>query len=812
MNEILTKVSLPVGSTATEADLDATRTHGTETPGQIFAPSAPELRKLPTLPGYRVLDELGKGGMGIVYKAWHENLGREVALKIVSTGPQRSSEDRLRFRREATTAARLAHPNIVPVFDVGETDQYAYLSMSFVTGGTLRDWQDSRPIPPRTAAKIGVALASAIAHAHDHGILHRDLKPANILLAPATGDCHDGVCVRPEAMPSGPWAIFDQDIGDSSTTLRLGFTPKIADFGLAKEMNSPDLTATGFAVGTPQYMAPEQLETGGSSVRSDVYQLGVVLFEMLAGRSPFVAATAAEIMRMVMTKDAPSPRPFAPGIPRDLEVIVGKCLERDPKRRYESAQALGDDLIRFLGRKPIKARPMCPPSRVYRWARRHPSLAALMLTFAFSAVGGIAAAVAVWRAGRDERAALNAMELANRELVAANEARDAEIARAEENFKLAREAVRSTLLELGNHAELKHPRHIELRRRLLDRAKPAFDRFIAQDSNDVVTIRERAQICRQLGVMRTSVGDVPRAVKRFDQALASYRRLDELLPDDPVIDRELCDVLMHSAWLLRKAGRELEGDACNAEAITRLDARHAADPADTPTTIELARAEIAFRHHGSSDPRPAEAETRARRALGLIAEVRRLEPGNLRAVHIQGRVYRRLAETLIAGRKPDEAATCFETAARIREGIVALQPDAPEHLIELVETYCGHSACVPPADAVRYLRRAIEVADGIRRVAPTVPMCALPAVTAHALLGERLGGEDGLREMNVAVGAIDQVYAVTENRLTCRTHLRDALVRRAELFKALGRPEDERADRERAAKVMEEPSAPKQTD
>ena len=307
------------------------------------------------LGNYEILDEIGRGGMGVIYRARQRHSRRIVAVKRVLTYQADSHETLARFRREAAAAASLDHPNILPIYEVSESqDGLAFFSMKLATGGSLRTVASALRGKARECVELMAKVARAIEYAHAHGILHRDLQPGNILL--------DG---RGE--------------------------PLVGDFGLAKWLDEEsDLTQTLTTFGTPGYIAPEQAEGAHFSPAADIYSLGAILFNLLAGRTPFVGANALSVIRQAAATPAPKLRAFAPSLGRDLETIVARCLERDPKARYHTAGALAEDLERWLEGRPIIARPVRAPSRVWRWSRRNPIVAG-----AFSASLLLALAV-VW--------------------------------------------------------------------------------------------------------------------------------------------------------------------------------------------------------------------------------------------------------------------------------------------------------------------------------------------------------------------------------------------------------------------------------
>jgi WD40 repeat protein len=342
------------GFSGPPAEQTALDTSGTFTPRQC-------------VPGYEILGILGRGGMGVVYKARQLSLKRLVALKMILTGPDTDSRVIERFRAEAEAVASLQHPNIVQVYETGEHEGQPYFSLELVEGGSLDRHLAGQPLPPRNAAELLETLARAVHHAHEHGIAHRDLKPANVLLA-----------------SGGREPPVDSATGRSRPPLA-----KITDFGLAKRLDV-DLgqTQTGAILGTPTYMAPEQADglSGAVGPLADIYSLGAILYTCLVGHPPFKGATLLDTLEQVRHLEPVPPRQLLPKTPRDLETICLKCLQKDPRRRYGSALELAEDLRRFLEGVPIRARPLGPLGRLVRWARRRPALASLVLVSAAAAL------------------------------------------------------------------------------------------------------------------------------------------------------------------------------------------------------------------------------------------------------------------------------------------------------------------------------------------------------------------------------------------------------------------------------------------
>lgn len=326
--------------------------------------------RAPSVPGYEILGVLGRGGMGVVYRARHVRLDRLVALKMI-LGDHASPEQVERFLVEARAVARLQHPHIVQIHEIGECEGSPYFSLEFVDGGSLDKKLAGAPQPAREAAALVEKLAQAMQAAHLRGIVHRDLKPANVLL-----------------MQAG--------------------TPKITDFGLAKKLDDESgQTRTGAVMGTPSYMAPEQAEGRIQDIgpATDVYALGAILYEMLTGRPPFRGATVLETLEQVRTQETVSPSRLVPAVPRDLETVCLKCLTKETTKRYASAGELADDLRRFIDGLPVRARPVSHLERARKWVKRRPALAAayafLVLALVFGVGGG--GAVWLWREAENAR-------------------------------------------------------------------------------------------------------------------------------------------------------------------------------------------------------------------------------------------------------------------------------------------------------------------------------------------------------------------------------------------------------------------------
>jgi len=404
----------------------------------------------PLVPGYEILGELGRGGMGVVYKARQTKLKRLVALKMILS--EKANPEALgRFLAEAEAVARLQHPNIVQIHEVGLVGGWPFFSLEYMEGGSLDKVLAGTPQPPRDSASLVRTLALAMQAAHDKNIVHRDLKPANILLAGALSD------------PSG-------------SSLTAGARPplarcilKVGDFGLAKQLDDvSNPTVTGAIMGTPNYMAPEQAEARTDDIgpATDVYALGAILYELLTGRPPFKGPTAWDTIEQVRVQEPVAPSRLAPGVPRDLETICLKCLQKSKTRRYARALELADDLQRYLDHQPIRGRRVGALERAVKWARRRPAVAALVGVSIAAILAGVTFVVGanVYLNTRlqEEKTRVEAFEQekARRQRYAAarTDARTlldrAAAARARKDWPAAREQFAAALAKLGDDAEL----------------------------------------------------------------------------------------------------------------------------------------------------------------------------------------------------------------------------------------------------------------------------------------------------------------------------------------------------------------------
>lgn len=484
---------------------------------------------VPQVQGYEILEELGRGGAGVVYKAWQTGLRRLVALKVLVSGASAGAAELARFQSEAEAVARLRHPHIVPIHEVGQADGRPYFVLEYLPGGSLASRLAKEPVQPRQAAEMVRTLARAIHFAHQNGILHRDLKPGNILLDA------DG-------------------------------TPKVADFGLAQRLQleaavlQDRLTPTGAILGTPSYMAPEQAagRTRHLGPAADIYALGGILYETLTGQPPFLGTTITETLFLVLDAEPIPPRRLNPQVPRDLETICLRCLQKRPASRYASAAELADDLERFLDGRPIHARPVGRLERLLKWARRRPAQAALLVVCILALVLGAAGIFG------------HQVELQHK-----NTALAEALAAKEKQQRRNLELLRLTLEVEGSYGDyldeqLKPLPHLtEIRSRLLDKRLAFYKPILDREPND-------PQMRRTQGLAHLAVGVIQQKLSRYEEAEKSYRAaLERLqLPDtqlSPDSRRALASAKVQYGILLNTLERDDEAGCFLAEGEELLD-------------------------------------------------------------------------------------------------------------------------------------------------------------------------------------------------------------------------------------------------
>jgi serine/threonine protein kinase len=498
---------------------------------------APEVEGAVVVPGFRILGELGRGGMGAVYKARQIALKRFVAIKVLRTDAYADAGAAARFQAEAEAAARFQHPNIVQVYEVGEHDGMGYLVLEYAAGGGLDRRLAESLQDPRESARLIATLARAIHFAHERGIIHRDLKPANVLLS------ENGV-------------------------------PKIADFGLAKLLEREEaLTSHGEILGTPSYMAPEQVRglTDQISPATDVYSLGAILYETLTGRPPFKGTTPLSTLEQVSSQEPLSPGKIQRNVPRDLETICLKCLEKEPARRYPTASELAEDLDRFLQGRPILARPTPTWDRMAKWARRRPGSAAAvagLFTLSFLLLGG-----GVYynrQLHRQMRAARNA----------------------EQNALEQRNLALKTLNRLVYDVQEKlaqTPVTRSLRRSLLDTAILGLEEIERSTAGGAANLSQ-AVAYQKLGDIYRVLGETPAARQYYDRSLAIAGKLLADDPDDLAIQAVLYQAHMGRGLVDIRSNRLDDAKQGLHQAVAMAESIAAARPTDRSARRDLIEA------------------------------------------------------------------------------------------------------------------------------------------------------------------------------------------------------------------------------
>ena len=446
--------------------------------------------------GYDLLGELGRGGMGVVYKARDQKLKRIVALKMILSGGLASESDLLRFQIEAEAVAKLQHPNIVQIYEVSEHEGRPYIAFEYADGGSLDRKIDGKPQDVQEASQLVEKLADAMQLAHENNIIHRDLKPANILLT---------------------------DTG----------VPRISDFGLAKRLDEDSTqTEAGSIMGSPSYMAPEQ--AGGKDVvhgpAADTYALGAILYHLITGRPPFQAATSLDTVMQVISDEPVSPRKLVPAIPADIETICLKCLQKEIPRRYDTCKALLEDLQRFQAGEPILARPITIIERSWKWAKRRPAVAGLIsvsiVALLVLLVGG------TWYNAELEKSLAVATTAKQHEsaqrIIAENAKEIAEVRRVEavENLRKARRVVDTALTGITEIIRY-YPGVQRVREGLLEEVAKEYEEFAAQQGEDFEIQLERGTAYVRLGEVRQTLGDLDSAEAAYRNAAAIFSKMNE---------------------------------------------------------------------------------------------------------------------------------------------------------------------------------------------------------------------------------------------------------------------------------------------
>jgi serine/threonine protein kinase len=598
---------------------------------------------------YELLEKIAQGGMGVVWRALQKSLHRVVAVKMLRAGARAGHADRRRFRSEAEAVARLDHPGIVPIYEVGEQDDELYFSMKLLEGGNLSQHRSRYAGDPRATARLLADVAAAVYYAHQRGILHRDLKPANILL--------------------------DEN-----------GRPHVSDFGLAKRIpgnaGSVDparLTQSGAILGTPSYMAPEQATGRPEAVTTaaDVYSLGAILYELLTGRPPFREATLLETLLVVLENEPPRPRTLNARADRDLETICLKCLDKDTGRRYASARDLADDLERFLADEPIHARPLPRLWRVWRWCRRQPVLAGLSAALSTSFVIGFLLVTSEWR-----RADANARKATDNLAEV-----DRQRSRAKDNFRLAHKAV-NDLLRRITEIERQNFTALPGRKELLEDALQYYQTFLREAGADPEIQRDLADAHVHLGHINDAIGSRSAALASYQQALSLYQELQQARPKDADLRARLAGTWYDIGTAQYAVGQPATARTSLNGARTLYEAFLKDSPDDPRLLAGLGQALSSLGAQERERHRPAEGLALFEEAKRRQEKLARLQPKDAVTRNTLAGIHADIGGALAdLGGRDNDALAAYQKARGHREDLVQEWPRVLQFQRDLAEVH-----------------------------------------------------------------------------------------------------------------------------
>jgi tetratricopeptide (TPR) repeat protein/tRNA A-37 threonylcarbamoyl transferase component Bud32 len=649
----------------------------------------------PAISGYELLGKLGQGGMGVVYRAHHLKLNRVVALKRIRAGELASRAEASRFLREAQAVARLQHANIVQIYEVGEHEGSPYFSLELVDGGSLALRLAGKPQPAAETARLIETLARAVQHAHDRGVVHRDLKPANVLMTA------DGI-------------------------------PKIADFGLAKRIDVElEKTQTGALLGTPSHMAPEQAagRAGEIGPTTDVHALGTILYEMLTGRPPHRGTTVLETLEQVRSHETVAPSRLQPRIPRDLDTICLKCLEKEPRKRYASAAALADDLHRFLAGEPIQARPMSALEHGVRWARRRPALASTLLVCGVSVILLLVTlAISNVLIGRQKALA-----------VANYEAAESEHHRAETNFRLAREAVDSYITRVAQDPRLREHDLEALRKQLLGEALSYYHKFVNESGDQPGVEAERGRAYARLAFITQEIGTKQEAIDLYEKSLAVFEQLAHDHPDVLDYRSEIAFTSNALGNLYRLTDPRNRAEDCYLRARDLREQLASAEPCVVRDN-DLAASQMNLGNYYRIVGRTDAAEEALLSAIEIEERLADESPVVLIYRHTLALANNDLGILYATSDRLDDARRAFEKAVEVEGRLREENPSVPDYQFELARSHNNlGNVCRFEDDldeAERHYRAALEVRERLAREHPSVVAYQSDVAVSHQSLGD----------------------------------------------------------------------------